>query len=313
MDNIMECKDNKRITICVTTFNRWELCERAVNSIISQTYSEIQLILVDDCSTNRIQPSLLGRIENIGGVYIRHTTNKGLAAARNTAIKNAKGEWFSFCDDDDVWDKDTASRMLGAIEKEGNLIDVVIGLPKARKEFCHNFYNERKSLREIMINGVTPPVALQMYRTSILRCVGGYNESVSSGVDHDIWISLSEKINPIVAFVFGNLALTGVESGYDRLTTNRNRRKRDIEKSLLIWKKQIEAAFGIGFYSHFVREYDAHLKLKAFHADLRMRSYFRILLGFFSFRVIRWGINKLIYRRSSPFPCGSFEPYKHKS
>ena len=86
---------NKLVSVCITTFNRKASLIETVNSILSQTYQNIEVIIVDDCSsdgTDIIIKKILSKKKKIK--YIRHKKNKGLAAARNTAIFNAKGRYF---------------------------------------------------------------------------------------------------------------------------------------------------------------------------------------------------------------------------
>ena len=99
---------NNLVSICITTYNRRELLPLTLKSILKQTYRNIEIIIVDDCSVDGtkelVEKELLKTDDRI--VYIRHEVNKGLAAGRNTAIFNAKGVYFTFCDDDDEWECD---------------------------------------------------------------------------------------------------------------------------------------------------------------------------------------------------------------
>jgi len=85
------------VTVCITTYNRMDLLPKTLRSILDQTYKNIEVIIVDDCSTDGteelILTSLLKQDSRIR--YIPHKENKGLAFARNTAINNAKGKYFT--------------------------------------------------------------------------------------------------------------------------------------------------------------------------------------------------------------------------
>ena len=92
------------VSVCITTFNRKELLWLTLKSILDQTYKNIEIIIVDDCSIDGTQFLVENEILKLDPriKYIRHTENNGLAFARNTAIFNAKGKYFTFCDDDDL-------------------------------------------------------------------------------------------------------------------------------------------------------------------------------------------------------------------
>ena len=82
-----------KVSIIITNYNRPKLLERALRSALNQTYKDYEIIVVDDCSDDiDVLP------EGVSG--IRHKTNKGLSAARNTGIKAARGEYVVCLDDD---------------------------------------------------------------------------------------------------------------------------------------------------------------------------------------------------------------------
>lgn len=89
-----------RVTVVITTYNRADLLPRAVESVLAQTYTDYEVIIVDDCSSDNTQDVVAGfddpRIRSF-----RHERNRGASAARNTGILNAKGEYVAFLDDDD--------------------------------------------------------------------------------------------------------------------------------------------------------------------------------------------------------------------
>ena len=95
--------ENNLVSICVTTFNRKEFLKLTLNSILAQTYKNIEVLVVDDCSNDGTKELIENKFLNIDKriKYFRHENNKGLAVARNTAIINSKGKYFTFCDDDD--------------------------------------------------------------------------------------------------------------------------------------------------------------------------------------------------------------------
>ena len=93
------------ISIIIPAFNAQISIERAVTSVLNQTYQSIELIVINDCSsdnTSTLLKSFLSKTSNI--TLIENKTNKGVAAARNQGIDAAKGEWITFLDADDYFD-----------------------------------------------------------------------------------------------------------------------------------------------------------------------------------------------------------------
>ncbi len=196
------------LTICVTTYNRWNMCLKALKSVCEQEGLSFEVILVDDCSTDPMPQEVAKFIEARQIRYVRHEHNKGLAAARNTAIEHARGKYFSFCDDDDQWPQGHAAGLVQAIQEGGSEVGMAVGLSKARQKACGMLLNCQPRLSRLFIAGFTPPVGSQIYRTGLVRKVGGYNPDVRSGVDHDLWINLLE-MDPRVAVSWGGWGCGG--------------------------------------------------------------------------------------------------------
>jgi glycosyltransferase involved in cell wall biosynthesis len=90
------------LSVVLTTFNRSQLLKNAIDSVLGQTLSCFELIVVDDCSTDDTI-ALLATYADPRLRFIRHTTNSGVSAARNTGISAARAEYISFLDDDDQY------------------------------------------------------------------------------------------------------------------------------------------------------------------------------------------------------------------
>lgn len=102
------------ISIIVPVYNRANLIGRALASIASQTFSDFELIVVDDGSTDAIEQAC-ATVEIPRRRLIRHTQNQGAAAARNTGIKIATGRWLAFLDSDDSWEPDKLARQVASL------------------------------------------------------------------------------------------------------------------------------------------------------------------------------------------------------
>lgn len=90
------------VSVIIPTYNRGRLILDSINSVLNQTYKNIELIVVDDCSTDDTI-SILEQINDKRLKIIRHSENKGQNAARNTGIKASTGEYIAHHDSDDIW------------------------------------------------------------------------------------------------------------------------------------------------------------------------------------------------------------------
>ena len=109
------------ISVIIPTFNREKTILRAIDSVLSQTYKDIELIIVDDGSTDNTKDI----VESIDDIRIKYIfqKNSGAAEARNTGIKNAQGKYIAFQDSDDYWYPDKVEKQLAYLED--NEADIV--------------------------------------------------------------------------------------------------------------------------------------------------------------------------------------------
>jgi glycosyltransferase involved in cell wall biosynthesis len=118
--------NSPRVSIIVATYRRKEALERALQSLISQTYSNFEIIVVDDnadAEWNTEIDAIVTRMknsENVEITYIQNKNNKGSAETRNIGIKLATGEYVTFLDDDDIYLPDKVKKQVEYMIKEGS-------------------------------------------------------------------------------------------------------------------------------------------------------------------------------------------------
>lgn len=104
------------ISVVIPTYRRAFLVRSAIESARKQTYSNIEILIVDDASDDNTRFV----VESIGDTrirYLRHRVNRGVSAARNTGIQEAKGAYIAFLDDDDEWQEDKLVKQVQAIKQ----------------------------------------------------------------------------------------------------------------------------------------------------------------------------------------------------
>ena len=133
-------KEEKRFSVIIAAYNIQEYIERAISSVENQTFKNIEIIVVNDCSTDNTEEEILKLCSKYGNIiYIKHDENKRLGAARNTGLNISKGEYIVFLDGDDylatddvlekldkVIGKDETDIIYLGFEIEGNREELVI-------------------------------------------------------------------------------------------------------------------------------------------------------------------------------------------
>lgn len=99
---------NPLISIIVPTYNRAGYIEEALDSVKKQTFTDYEIIVVDDGSTDNTKEIL----ENYSGIRYLLLEHGGIATARNAAVKAARGKWIAFLDSDDLWKEDKLQKQV---------------------------------------------------------------------------------------------------------------------------------------------------------------------------------------------------------
>lgn len=301
----MNDTDAPTLTVAITTRNRWEQCEAAIRAIARQQYRDLELVLVDDASSTRLPETVRQCVASLGGRYFRQATNSGLAVARNTAINAARGRFIAFCDDDDFWHESMAGDLATAMLRAPRDVDLGLLLSESRERSCKTFLGPYPLLRDIMRFGLTPPVSSNVFSVEALRNVGGYRVGLSSGIDHDIWISLLRR-DPKAAIIWGTSPTTSTRTT-GRMTTDEQKRRLGIARSLDVWADDLVASLGEPFRAHFAYSYKLHLDMHFLRLDcqqLLLDSAIRRLVARPSLilALLRVGVLKLFGHCRTAFP-----------
>ena len=257
--------NNDLVSVCITTYNRKEILPNALRSVVNQTYFNLEIIILDDHSTDGTKKLIENELLNIDDriIYIRNPVNKGLAASRNIAIDRCKGKYISFIDDDDKWEMDFVESFIKVAQNYDDKWCFCCGVKiiKNSRRIVNLIPRFDGSLTDYVKAGFTPPVSSQFYYVSTLRKISGYDERIKSGVDHDIWIRLAHhKIN--IKSIEKSLSIPNTSLSDRRMTTDIDLRISGINNSLAIWKKTLVEMYGEKYYYKFFQSYIDREKMK---------------------------------------------------
>lgn len=191
-------KMNELISIILPTYNGGKYIKRAIESIISQTYSSWELLVIDDGSTDNTSDILRNYISKDNRIkYLKNDFNLGIQKTLNKGIKESKGEYIARIDDDDEWiDKDKLEKQINFLSKHQDCVLVgtgVIVVNEDGEELLRYLLPESNEAIKARILGKNCFVhSSVMFKRDVVLGLGGYNESKESRhiEDYDLWLRL---------------------------------------------------------------------------------------------------------------------------
>lgn len=185
------------VSVIITTYKGSDSIDRAIKSVLNQTYKNIEVIVVDDNGLDSKEQlktkQIVEKYQNIK--YIVHEKNKNGSAARNTGMKAAKGEFIALLDDDDEFLPCKIEKQYQSI-KEKNADICYTGLRVVfqngiQRDVCQRDEGNLFSL--VLQRRIEAPTSVLMFRKKIAERIKGFDESFNRHQDWEFLDRLSEK------------------------------------------------------------------------------------------------------------------------
>ena len=239
------------VSVVIPTYNRAHLVGRAIQSVLRQTYSDFELIVVDDGSTDNTV-EVVEAYQDPRIRLIRLARNYGVSRARNEGIQAARGEWVAFLDNDDEWlPRKLELQMARFRETDDPRITVVYGrgyrrygesaelkLPPPRVFFEGDVFDH-------LLGSWSPGASGFVVRRSSLLGVGGFDEELAGSEDWDLWLRLAKAGHHFAAV----RELVGVKYEHaGQLSTDPVARRRDFAILDRKWGRIMERGLGAAGY-----------------------------------------------------------------
>lgn len=186
---------NKVVSIIMPSYNTEKFISLAIDSVISQSYSNWELIVIDDCSTDKTD-SIMDKYRHEKRIrYIKNDHNLGAAESRNRALREAKGKWIAFLDSDDMWHPEKLMKQIrfmeensfhfsyteySEIDDNGKLNGVTVSGPE---RITHNGF----------LNYCWPGCLTVMYDRDYVGLV--QIGKIRKNNDYAVWLKVSKKTN----------------------------------------------------------------------------------------------------------------------
>jgi glycosyltransferase involved in cell wall biosynthesis len=193
----MEDQHMKLVSVNITTFNRADLIPRCLDSVLKQSYENVEIVVVDDCSTDHTAQVMETYVEQYGYIkYIRHEKNQGNAQARNTALAHCNGYYVAFMDDDDEWiDPDKLQKQVDTFERQdegklGIVCSSVKTIASDGKEVLKIEKHPKDLVAHILRKNGIIHNSTVLTKKSIMERVGGFDQRMPRGVDSEFFRTL---------------------------------------------------------------------------------------------------------------------------
>jgi len=192
------------VSVVIPVYNGEKYLKKTIESVLNQNYQNFEVVVVDDASTD----SSLEIINSFIKIHpqkirlIQHSKNKGCpAATKNTGIKNAKGKYIAFIDQDDIWKKEKLTKQIEIIIKKKDLIanfanGYILNSENSKiiaRQWPHiNQFPNQKEIQQRLLKGnfiLTSSCAL-VKKDSLIQ-LGGFDEQMKLADDYDLWFRLS--------------------------------------------------------------------------------------------------------------------------
>jgi glycosyltransferase involved in cell wall biosynthesis len=183
------------VSIVIPTRDRWSLLERTVRSVLSQADITVDVIVVDDGSVSA--PPYSPTLQDPRVRLIRHPQVRGTAAARNTGVEAAGGEWLAWLDDDDLWAPRKLARQLACVPTADTALAYagVLVVNDDLRPIGTWPAPSPVGLAEALVADVQMPAGssnVLARRAAVIAC-GGFDTSLDHLADWDMWLRLARE------------------------------------------------------------------------------------------------------------------------
>lgn len=198
-------RETPLVSVVIPTYNREHLLPQAIQSVLEQTYQNLEIIVVDDGSTDNTREIMKSFVNSDPRIkYFRHETNKGGGAARNSGIINSQGSYIAFLDSDCQWLPNKLEKQLEIFEKSDSRLGAVGGgtinisgdkirIGRRKGDFGYIY---RKLLKDVgfgnSINwpGGTPTIII---KRECFEKSGLFDELLQSCQEHDMYLRIAKN------------------------------------------------------------------------------------------------------------------------
>lgn len=208
------------VSIILPTYNREHLISFAIQSVLNQTYSNFELIIIDDGSQDNTG-DVVRAFDDARIQYIQHDHNAGVSAARNTGIKQAKGKYIAFLDSDDEWLPEKLEKQLQLFWSQPT-VAVIYSWLKIQKDSQDNNDQTIRSSKhrgyiynDLLYTNIVGTPSTVIAKRECFESEIRFDSNLSCCEDWDVWLQLAKYyqfdviLEPLVKYREHNEASRG--------------------------------------------------------------------------------------------------------
>ena len=223
------------VSVVIPMFNAEKYIESALDSVFNQTYTHLEVVIVDDGSSDES----VEIVNNLNSDIVRliQQENSGPAAARNRGVKEASGQWIAFLDADDIWEVNKVEAQLASLgnAKWGYCDSLFMGGPNdGRRDSELNAKHQGMVLQQLTCANFIGTSGVIIERAVFLQS-GGFDGALRSIQDWDLWLRIASEYE----VSYCNQALV-------RYRVHSESTSRSARKTLPNHKRVIDKAFAVG-------------------------------------------------------------------
>ncbi len=185
-----------QVTVVIPTYQRAHVLREAIDSVWAQTYQNIEIVVVDDGSTDGTREILAGYGEQVRYIY---QENRGQSAARNAGIRAAQGDLIAFLDSDDVWLPEKLALQVPLFDRDPEVGLVYSDTAYMRANRSENQRSHFKAhpplsgniLREMFVRGCPMHTSNVVVARRCFDVVGLFDETLHNFEDQDMWFRIA--------------------------------------------------------------------------------------------------------------------------
>lgn len=179
-----------KVSIVLPTYNGAKYIRQSIDSCLKQTYQNIELVIVDDGSTDETS-EIINSYKDERIKYLKHEKNKGLPHALNTGLSNTTGEYVTWTSDDNFYAEDAIEKMLSLLKDKNSFF-----------VYCDFYQFKDDDLRNQNMVMLPDLVTLEngnmigpcfLYSRKVMETIGEYDHETELAEDYDYWIRVSKK------------------------------------------------------------------------------------------------------------------------
>ncbi|HHP1053180.1 glycosyltransferase family A protein [Bacillus cereus group sp. BfR-BA-01354] len=181
------------VSVIMPCYNATVNLEEAIESVLAQSYTNLELLIVDDASTEPIENIILKYRKDDRIRYLKHSMNQGVAVARNTGLLQSKGRYVAFLDSDDLWYSDKLEQQLFFMN--ANQVAFMYSAYEVVRDTSDNRINTIQVPQQINYNVLLKNTIIGCLTVLIDRKQTGFFEMpiISVGEDSATWLNLLKE------------------------------------------------------------------------------------------------------------------------